>query len=57
MFSPSFPGPRGEALGKTRSGREFNAYGGPSLSGVSSWSGEKEVLGVEAGWWVGILDL
>ena len=49
MHPSAFSGPGVDALGKTRSGREFNAYGGPSLSGVSSGSGENGDLGVEAG--------
>ena len=49
MFLHTFSGPGGEALGKTRSGREFSAYGSPLLSGTSSGSGENGDLGVEAG--------
>ncbi len=49
MFSPTFPRPGGDALGKSRSGRDFAAYGATNYLGASSESGKDEVLGVEAG--------
>ena len=47
MFPVRFSGPVGDALGKTRSGRDFGAYGGPSQAFSSEGLGEKGIVEIK----------